>query len=629
MAETAAYGHWASPITPETLTVKQVGLAAPRLDRGTVLWLESRPEEQGRQTVRQYLPDGYTIERTPAPFNIRSRVHEYGGGAYTAHDGIVYAVGFEDQRIWRFEPGTSPSPLTPESEGRLRYADLQIDIANDRLIAVREDHRGAGEPKAAIVGIALDGGAHEGRVLVDGDDFYAHPRPSEGGTRLAFIAWNHPNMPWDGTELRLADLDDDGGVTDIRVIAGGREESVTQPQFAPDGTLFFISDRSGWWNLWRLSEGGPVSALPIDADFARGDWQFGNSDYGFLPDGSLLGLVTLGGEWKLWRLAHGEEQPDLLDLPYRDLSHLHIEGKRAVMLAASPDRPSALLGLDLEAGGAAELAKSGETPVPSPYLARPETVLFPTDGGREVHAFYYPPTNPEFAAPEGERPPLIVRAHGGPTSAAHLGLRLATQFWTSRGFGFLDVNYGGSTGFGRAYRQRLKGQWGVVDVQDIAAGARFMVEDARADADKLLVTGSSAGGYTTLCALTFTNVFAGGSSHYGISDLRSLATDTHKFESRYLDSLVGPWPDAKAIYEARSPLIHADRLACPVIFFQGSDDRIVPPDQAERLAKALQAKGVRHELHVYPGEAHGFRRAETIHQVLRSELAFFQAIIAG
>jgi dipeptidyl aminopeptidase/acylaminoacyl peptidase len=618
----AGYGTWASPITAEAITAGQVGLAEPCLDRGSSYWLEARPQEAGRTVLVRRVRDGTRQDLTPAPFNLRTRVHEYGGGAYAVKDGVIVATEFADQRLYRIRPGEAPQPLTPASEGRLRYADLELDLARERVLAVRENHRVGGEAVNTIVAVALSGDGQD-RVLIGGHDFFSSPRLSPDGARLAWLSWDHPNMPWDGTRLWSAEITADGGLGDVRAVAGGDRESIVQPAWSPDGALHFASDRSGWWNLYRASDGTARAVLPMSAEFAGPAWTFGGRWYGFPDPGTILACFGEDGRWHLGTVDVAAGRLDRIALPYTELSGLVVEDGHAILRAGRPDAPAAIVLVELSSGQVSEVASAGELPAERAYLSIPESLACPSEGGSTAHAFYYPPTHPGFRAPAGEAPPLIVKSHGGPTGSTSTELRLSTQFWTSRGFAVCDVNYGGSTGYGRAYRERLDGRWGEVDVADCISAARALVAQGRADPRRLAITGGSAGGYTTLCALTFHDTFRAGASHYGVSDLEALAKETHKFESRYLDRLVGPWPEAAALYRQRSPIHHVERLSCPIIFFQGLEDRVVPPDQAELMVEALRRKGLPVAYLTFEGEQHGFRRAETIQTVLRAELAFY------
>jgi dipeptidyl aminopeptidase/acylaminoacyl peptidase len=490
------------------------------------------------------------------------------------------------------------------------------------------------------------------RVLVSGADFYANPRLSPDGARLCWLAWNHPNMPWDGTELWVGELAPDGTIAASRRVAGAPaapvsleperdrdaaspQEAIFQPEWGPDGRLYFVSDRSGWWNLYRLGEDDAVEPLcPAAAEFGQPQWVFGSATYGFAPGAPGAGGAPVlvcafcrQGVWRLGRLDPGSGRLEEVDTPYTDLHSLHVlpDGSAAVE-AGAPDAPPAIVRVHLPDGRCDVLRRSGATGAGPAYLSTPRAVSFPTAGGETAHAFFYPPANADFRAPDGERPPLLVKSHGGPTSATSATFNLGVQYWTSRGIAVLDVNYGGSTGYGRAYRRRLEGRWGVVDVDDCTAGALALAAQGEVDPRRLLISGGSAGGYTTLCALTFRDAFRAGGSHYGVSGLETLATDTHKFESRYLDRLVGPYPARRDRYLERSPIHHVDRLARPIVFFQGLEDAVVPPSQAETMVAALRARGLPVAYLPFPGEQHGFRRAEHIARALEAELAFYGRI---
>ena len=626
MPTTAPYGTWRSPITPESLTEAQVGLAGAATDRDVIYWMESRPEEAGRTTVMRMDAGGAAADDlTPAPFNLRTRVHEYGGGAFAAKDGVLLGVNFADQRLYRLHPGQAPVALTPESERRLRYADLTIEPGRGRAYAVREDHRGDGEAVNSIVLLGLDGGEDEGTVVASGHDFFAAPRLSPDGRKLAFISWDHPNMPWDSTTLWLADVHEDGTLGERRRIAGGDGEgvSVMQPCFSPDGVLHYVSDATGWWRIYRHDGDGSRCLCSMEAEFAVPAWGFGQSTYGFLSEDRLLAAYTRHGRWHLGIIDGASGKYEKIDLPYTSISSLSIAGGKAVMRVGAPDKPAAIIGLDPETGRHRVLKTAGALTIDPDLISVPEAISFPTESGETAHAFYYAPRNPDFKSPEGASPPLIVKSHGGPTGSTSDQFGLGTQFWTSRGFALVDVNYGGSTGYGRAYRERLNGRWGEVDVLDCVNAARHLADAGKADPKRLAITGGSAGGFTTLAALAFHDVFGAGASHYGVSDLEALAKETHKFESRYLDNLIGRYPDRADLYRARSPIHHVDRLTSPMIFFQGLEDVIVPPNQAEMMVDALRSKGIPVAYLAFEGEQHGFRKAETIHAVRRAELAFY------
>jgi dipeptidyl aminopeptidase/acylaminoacyl peptidase len=620
----APYGSWKSPITSDLIVAKSIGLSEIRFDGGDIYWLESRPEEGGRNVVVR----GISAEDfNPRPFNARTRCHEYGGGAWTVADGTLYFSNYADQRLYRLERyGAKPVPVTPE--GAWRFADGIIDSRHKRWIGVRKDHTAAGQEAInTIVSIDVSGTALDsGRVLASGHDFYSTPRLSPDGKRLAYLAWDHPRMPWVGTTLYVIPLE--GGGEPI-VIAGGERESVFQPEWSPDGAaLFFVSDRSGWWNLYRhdllSSESEPLA--PMDAEFGQPQWVFGLSTYACAGPGRLVCSYMSKGLEYLGVIDVASKSLTPIDLPYNDFSSVRASGNRVAFRAGSGTTPASFVLLDLGSGKTEVLKKStavADDPELAKYFTRVEAVEYPTEGHQTAFGLYYPAFNPDYAAPEGDKPPLLVKCHGGPTSAASSTLSLGIQYWTSRGISVLDVNYGGSTGFGREYRERLDSNWGIVDVNDCVNGARYLAEQGLVDGKRTVITGGSAGGYTTLAALTFRDYFAGGGSHYGVSDLGALVRDTHKFESRYLDGLIGPYPAREDLYRERSPIFHAEGLSAPVIFFQGDEDMVVPPNQAELMIEVLRRKGTPVGYLLFAGEQHGFRKAENIKRALDAELYFY------
>jgi dipeptidyl aminopeptidase/acylaminoacyl peptidase len=544
--------------------------------------------------VVRWTPGSDPVDVLPPPSSARTTVHEYGGGAFAVHGDVVFFSNFADQRLYR-----DSHPITPDDGAR--YADADVGPDGRRLACVRERHLDGGVVNDLVL-VPTDGSS-EPTVVAGGHDFYAAPRWSPDGARLAWLAWDHPRMPWDGTVLEV----------DGRGIAGGPDESITQPRWSPDGALHWISDRTGWWNLYR--EGEPLA--PLEAEFAGPDWVFGQSTYAFLPDGRVVATWSAGGATSLAVLGD-----DPLDLPYTSFSSIRILGNRIAAIAASPTTAPQVVLLD----PLTVVRSSRPVPVDRGYLSTPRPIEFPTTGGATAHALFYPPANQDCDGPPGERPPLVVTSHGGPTAAASTALELRTQFWTSRGFAVVDVDYRGSTGYGRAYRKQLNGQWGVVDVDDCLAAARHLAAAGEVDVARMAIRGSSASGLTALLALTH-DVFAAGASLYGVVDLAALATDTHKFEARYLDGLVGPWPEAEAIYRDRSPLTVADRLSAPLVIFQGLEDKVVPPAQAEVLVAALRRAGLPFAYLTFAGEAHGFRRAETIQRVVEAELSFYGQVL--
>ena len=618
---TAPFGTWRSPVTTDLIVGQTIGLGGLSVAGGRIYWLESRPMEGGRTVLVGRALDGRETELTPAPFNVRSRVHEYGGGAYAVGDAGIAFVNFADQRLHFISGADAIGALTPA--GACRYGDLAFDPAAARLYAVQEDHTSVGEARNSLVAVALDGGAAIAE-LVGGHDFFAYPRPSPDGRHLAWISWDHPNMPWDGSDLWCAEIAADGGLGAPRHVAGGAAESIFQPEWSPDGVLHYVSDRSGWWNLYAEAGQQPDehrALAPMAAEFGLPLWQFAMTSYRFLADGRLVCRFNDGGISRLAYLDDGSFKD--IPSPYASGSVPFELDDRLIMIGAGPRRAAEVGAVD-PATGMTKLLKASATATFDPDdISVGEAITFASTGGRISHAFFYAPVNKDFEAPADERPPLIVKSHGGPTGASDIALSLQIQYWTSRGFAVVDVNYGGSTGYGRAYRALLDGQWGVVDVDDCVAAARGLGETGRVDGERLIIRGGSAGGYTTLSALAFRDVFRAGASHYGIGDLMALARDTHKFESRYLDRLIGPLPAAQALYEARSPIHATGGLDCPVIFFQGLEDKVVPPNQAELMVKALDGKGVAVAYVTFPGEGHGFRAAANISRALEAELYFY------
>jgi dipeptidyl aminopeptidase/acylaminoacyl peptidase len=644
----APYGSWKSPITTEVVVAKFTGLGDLRPVGDALYWLASRPLEGGRQVVVRRAADGTTMDLTPPGFNVRTRVHEYGGGAWLIVEdagavpagGSLYFANFDDQRLYvQTPPEAAPRALTPE--GPIRYADLVLDESRGRLICVREDHGGAGQPVNTLAAVDLASG--ESRVLVSGSDFYSSPRlsPAAGGQRLAWLSWNHPNMPWDGTELWVAELDANGMPERAERVAGGEDESIFQPEWsparprslpaspetgAPGGELHFVSDRTGWWNLYRVRDGKTQALWPREAEFGEPQWVFGMSKYAFLPDGRIAAAYAEAGQWKLALLGPADGKVTPLPTRFTEIDDLAAGPGCLTFAGGSPTEMYSLVRLDLMSGETEVLRRVRDVTLDPGYISQPERVEFPTTGELTAFGFYYPPRNRDYRGPDGARPPLLVMSHGGPTGSTSSTLRLGIQYWTSRGIAVLDVDYGGSSGMGRAYRQRLNGQWGVVDTDDCVNGAKYLVARGDVDEDHLAITGGSAGGYTTLCALTFHDTFKAGASHFGISDLETLAKDTHKFESRYLDRLVGPYPERKDLYYDRSPIHFTHKLSRPMILFQGLDDPVVPPAQAQTMFEAVWAKELAVAYVAFPGEQHGFRKAENARRALEAELYFYSKI---
>lgn len=622
----APYGAWKSPITTDLIVTESIGLGRIALDGADTYWAEVRPSEKGRNIIVRRTADGHVADVTPDQFSVGTAVHEYGARGYTVADGIVYFSNFDDQRLYLHRPKEKPRPIT--REGPLRYAGMVVDQSRGRIVCVREDHTIAGaEPVNSIVGVDTNGET-EATVLVSGNDFYANPRPSPDGTALAWLTWNHPNMPWDGTELWVASVDDDGSLGAATLVAGGMPEAIAQPEWSPDGTLYFLSDISGWWNLYRWRHHAVEPVLAMDAEFAKTYWWVGMSAYGLESASSLVCSYGRHGVWRLGRIDLESRRLDPLDIPYTAMGwgDLRVAPGRVVFEAGSPVKPNSVLELNLVTGDLAILQVAITAEIDANYLSIPEPVEFPTENELTAHAFYYPPKNPDYIAPPGEKPLLLVTCHGGPTGAATMELDLWTQYWTSRGVAVLDVNYGGSTGYGRDYRERLIGEWGVVDVNDSINGARYLVARGDADEHRLAISGGSAGGYTALAAMTFRNVFKAGASHFGVSDLEALLDGIHKFDTHSLHGLIGPYPLYRKRYVERSPINYVEQLSCPVIFFQGLDDKIVPAEQSEMMFTVLRDKGVPTAYITFEGEQHGFVRSENIKRALEAELYFYSRL---
>ncbi len=621
----APYGSWKSPITADLIISESIGLGQIVLDGSDIYWLEGRPTEKGRSVIVRHRSDGTLTDMLPQPFGARTKVHEYGGGDYVASNGVVYFSNFSDQRVYRVRAGSTPKAITPDAA--YRYADFIMDTRRNRLICVREDHTASSrEAVNTLVSLSTEENPDGGRVLVSGNDFYSSPSLSPDGTRLAWLTWNHSNMPWDGTELWVSEVNPDGTLGKSTVVAGGLTESIFQPQWSPNGTLHFISDRTGWWNLYRVRAAQVEPLSPKACEFGVPQWVFGISTYGFASDEQIICWYSeQGGHLARLNTTTGDLLP--FAMPYSSIGNVHIANGQVVFTGASATIPGSIVQLDLATDQTRVLKVSSKVTIDASYFSVPQSIEFPTTNGLTAFAYYYAPHNPDFVAPEGERPPLLVFSHGGPTASTSSSFNLHVQFWTSRGFALLDVNYGGSTGYGRAYRERLKGQWGIVDIDDCENGALYLVKQGLADGNRLAIRGGSAGGYTTLGVLTFRDTFRTGASYFGVSDLEGLATDTHKFESRYLDGLIGPYPQRVDLYHQRSPIYAAERLARPIAFFQGLDDKVVPPDQAERMVNVLRAKKVPVAYVAYEGEGHGFRNAANIKHSLESELYFYSKIL--
>lgn len=671
MNNTYTYGNWPSPITADMLTQQSAKISEPQACDGDLFWLESRPAEKGRNALVQLSSNGSRKDVLAEPHSVRTRAHEYGGASYLVTPEHIFCVLDADQRIYVIDRAThlltalsSNGKLTPESN--YRYADFCWDKVRQRLVCVREDHSVANhdatpkiDERSEVIAIDLNGDAH---ILVTGADFYSNPRLNGAGDKLSYLCWNHPQMPWDGTECYCADLNAAGNVTSTTLIAGSKSESVFQPQWSPADELFFVSDRNNWWNIYRhtfnhtsgnhisgnhtsgnRAEGASADGsdgieciCDIPAEFATPQWVFGMSTYGFLNAHEIFCCFSQNGQWNLGLIDINHKALQKIQNAFKDIAGVHCHNQQAYFLAASATQSSALYNFNNHRIEAVLLANASL--LTSDDIAQPQAISFATSDNEIAHGFYYPPRNKnapknknasknkKLIAPENALPPLIVMCHGGPTGATETSLNIKIQFWTSRGFAVLDVNYRGSTGYGRQYRDRLKNNWGVTDVIDVCSGANYLIERGFVDKNKVAIRGSSAGGYTVLAALTFSDTFKAGASLYGIGDLEALAKDTHKFEARYLDSLVGEYPAEQETYRARSPIHHIEQLNCPVIFLQGLKDKVVPPNQAEAMVAALTAKGIKNAYVTFADEGHGFRQAESIQKAIEAELGFYREV---
>ena len=623
----APYGSWQSPVSLEMVAHGTINLVRIALDGPDTYWAEVRPEEEGRTVIVRRSPDGGLQDVTPPGYSVGSMVNEYGARSFMVAHGVVYFSNFEDQRVYCHRPGEDPVPITPE--GSFRYGSKVWNENLGRIICIRENHSGTEieHPVSELVTLDIEGQT-DPIVLLSDNDFHSSPCISPDGRQLAWLTWDHPNMPWDGTELWTAILDERGLLGLPIMVAGGIDEAVIQPEFSPTNELYFISDRNGWANLYRWKDGQVEPALEMEAEFSRANWWVGMSSYGFDSPDSLVCSYVQRGYWNLARLHLPDEQLETIDFPYWEMGQgdLQVAPGRAVLVAGAPDRPLSLLEVGLDGGGLTVIRVESDVEIDSGYISLPEEVDFPTEGDQTAHAFFYPPANPDYLAPEHEKPPMVVVCHGGPHSAASAELNLATQYWTSRGIAVLDVNYGGSTGFGREYRERLIGEWGVVDVNDCVNAALYMVERGDVDGDRIAISGGSAGGFTALASLTFRDVFRAGASYFGVSDLEALLSGIHKFDAHSLVGLVGPYPLYRRRYIERSPINFSEYATCPVIFFQGLEDTIVPAIQSEEMFNTLRDNGVPTAYLAFEGEYHGFHKAETIMQCLSAEFYFYSRI---
>lgn len=626
------YGSWKSSVTAEKIAAGTISLSQVVIDQEDIYWIEGRPTEGGRNTIVRRDKQGVVTDVIDSSHNARTRVHEYGGGSYVVSDGIIIYSNFLDQRLYRQGKTGRPTRLTSSQSGQ-RYADAVVNNISNQLICVNEDHSKSSsgdEPINQIVRLSSvipSLNCHE--VLVSGSDFYSNPRINSSGTKLCWVQWNHPSMPWDGCELWVGDLTQDGLKSPIKV-AGGDKEAVFQPEWSPDDKLFYVSDKSGWWNLYRLdtnlSKKVPEPVFPSQAEYATPMWVFGMKTYGFISAERIICTYTNKGIWSLGVIDFTLNKLTKFNLPYTDYSSINVLGDTAVFKAGSPKLSTAIVSIDVNSGAHLVISNPSTDMVQEEDISVPEIIEFPTENQLTAHGFFYPPKNRLFEGAKNTKPPLLVKIHGGPTGSTNSSLSPGIQYWTTRGFAILDINYGGSTGYGTPYRQRLDGKWGIVDVADCVNGAKHLVIRGDVDQNKLAIDGGSAGGFTTLAALAFSDVFKAGASFFGVTDLEALARDTHKFESRYLDRLIAPYPSQAAIWQDRSPINNIDKISSPVILFQGLEDKVVPPNQAESMVEALKSRGMQVAYIAYQGEQHGFRKAENIKRTLEAELYFYSKI---
>ncbi len=621
-----AFGSWKSPITTDLMLGDSVGLGEISVFAQDIYWIEMRPQENGRYVIVKQTPNGQRTDVIPAEFNARTRVHEYGGGSYLiTEQGLVFS-NFSDQNLYLIGQNNEAIKLT--NNDTCRYADMVYDKRHNRLICVREDHSNENhEATNTIVAVSLTRSKNE-QILIEGADFYSNPRISHDGKQLCWISWSHPNMPWDNTSLSLAEINNDGELGAPINIAGGDEgnEAVCQSVWSPDNTLYFVSDRNNWWNLYRVIKDKVECVVEMEAEFAVPQWSFRECSYDFIDKENIQAIYRQNGLAYLTTIDVNEKSLHALKLPYTDFESLVCNDNKSYFLAASPTQFPSIVEYDIEKNKTSVLRKANNLSIDEDNISIGESLSFPIDEKNNAYAFFYRPKNKLFIGLDNELPPLIVMSHGGPTGESHNGIKMVVQFFSSRGFAVLDVNYGGSSGYGRAYRQRLNKEWGIVDVNDCSKAALYVAEQGWVDKKRLAIRGGSAGGFTTLAALAFTDVFKAGASHYGVSDLEALAKETHKFESRYLDSLIGAYPEEQELYKKRSPVYAVNQLSCPVIFFQGLEDKIVLPNQAEMMVNALKDKGIPVAYIAYEGEQHGFRQAKNIKRTLEAELYFYSTI---
>lgn len=647
MTQTRAYGTWDSPISVEDLTARTVTLSQLRVDGDATLWVEGRPNQGGRNVLLRRGPAGITeevlpmIEGSTLP-DVRTRVHEYGGRAYAVSDGVIVFSHAGDNRVYKYDINNAQDGITPLTQlNKCRYGDFEIADVRDLVYAVCEDHSGDGEPENYLVSIPLDGsGARDAdRVtrVFSGTDFVMAPTISPDGTKLAWLTWNHPHMPWTGAQLRVASLDFSGNIDRQLTLIKEEDVAVYEPRWTLSGDLIHVDDSNGWANLYRTEgfnwiEGEEANQWmtrlrtrrlhPSEKAFSHPHWQLGLHSFDNLDDEHLVCSWAEGDYWHLGTIRIDNGELETWETGWWPVGNIVAAERRVAMLADSATETPAIV--EIKNGEVKELRSSTWTDLTPELVSKAQAISWDTRDGEVSHGFYYPPASLEFVGPEGELPPLIVMVHGGPTSAARPGLSLSKQYWTSRGFAVLDVNHRGSTGYGRPYRERLNGHWGVMDVNDAADGVQYLADQGWIDPRRVAIRGGSAGGFTTLAALASSSVFTAGTSLYGIADLRVLAEETHKFESRYLGRLIGSQDPSDPIWQERSPINHIENIKAPLLLLQGSDDHVVASSQAHMMKNALEKLGRTVKLKIYEGEGHGFVRDETIRDAYETELAFYR-----
>lgn len=621
------YGSWPSPISAELITRAAPSLNFIQSYADDLYWVEGRPWEAGRNVIMRRESNGSITDLLPAPFSHYSRVHEYGGMAYALNDDHLYFVNATDQNIYKYCLDNTTAPQSITTNSSRRFADLIVDRQNQRLIAVCEEHNGNQEPENYLASIALNSQTPAIEILVSGADFYAYPRISPDQSQLCWIEWEHPNMPWDATQLWQATISNGNLIEQKRVAGGDNDQSIFQPHWSPDNRLYYVSDITNWWNIYRLENGIGTPVLQMEAEFATPLWQLGMTTFDFIDANTIACIWTDNGIWHSGFIDIASGVLTTAETPYSSMQAVACHQGSIYFVAGASVLASQIAGVSLQ-GHVTPIYAPATVDLDEADLAQPESILFTSGENQQVHAFYYPPTSARYCGDEHELPLVIAMCHGGPTGATSSGLNLKIQYWTNRGFAVVDINYRGSVGFGRTYRQALEGAWGIADVEDTQRAMTYLASQQKIDPERCLIRGGSAGGYTVLSALTFTDTFKAGASLYGIGDLETLAKDTHKFESRYLDSLIGPYPERRDIYLERSPIHHADGLNCPVIFLQGLEDKVVPPNQAEMMVKLLKDKGIKVGYVTFADEGHGFRKANNIIRAIEAELAFYRDVFS-